>query len=344
MTTTKKTGTAPATAEAKGSVDKPYEIQPGPTPTAPAPIMSASLGIRHDEPRITPLNRGPQTGEAAMSDAAFVGQFAQPEELTRFRREIVERRAKDSTTWIWQRCDNPRCRLVMKDKPGTPDGQICPKCNPPRTGTTRADLGHMREMDDDEVNDYLFEQAARDKAEEERLRRAAFYVRNADRGKAGLAASHVRGIYAAPEGRVRGAEGAGPGPRPGRHHLPEAAMTIEFEESKLIDLFKAAAGDGAEVTLHDNRKVFRLGQFGTILVNGTAVDQLADEERFRLAQDLRQAAKDAVVDPARNPMIKLRRMICRAWREPTRRPIHSDRRNPPGPFYCLLATPIKGLD
>jgi hypothetical protein len=82
-------------------------------------------------------------------------------------------------------------------------------------------------------------------------------------------------------------------------------MTIEIEEATLIALFKDAAGDAAEVKLHDGRKISQLGLYGTVLIDGKAVGELDDEGRFRLAQDLRQAAKDAFTDPARNPMIKL---------------------------------------
>ncbi len=82
-------------------------------------------------------------------------------------------------------------------------------------------------------------------------------------------------------------------------------MTTEVAETKLIELFKATAGDGNEVTLQDGRKISQLGLYGTVLIDGKAVGELDDEGRFRLAQDLRQAARDAFTDPARNPMIKL---------------------------------------
>jgi len=164
---------------------KPYELVTGPPPAEPAPpekkpIMSADVKIQHDELRITPPRRGPQAGEAAMSDGAFIENFATAEELARWRSEIQARRAKDAGTWIWQKCD--RCGAVMKDRPGTEDGGPCPRCNLQR----RAYLGHMRTMTAEETNTYLFELAKKERAATEQLRLRAFHAANAERGQKGL--------------------------------------------------------------------------------------------------------------------------------------------------------------
>lgn len=176
MTTTKKTATAAAKAAPKPAPEASYERTPGPRP----PVMSAHLGLKHDPPRISPPNRGPMTGEASMTDAQFVAAFSTPEELARLRREINERRAKDATTWAFFRCD--RCGLVMKDKPGSPDGDPCPKCNRMR----RQDGGHLSKMTQAEADQHLFDEAVREKAALERDRRAQFNRTNTRRGEQGL--------------------------------------------------------------------------------------------------------------------------------------------------------------
>lgn len=163
-------------AAPKPAPEKPYERTPGPRP----PIMSANLGLKHDPPRVSPPNRGPQVAEGSMGDAAFVQAFATDEELARWRREIDERRARDAATWAFFRCD--RCGLVMKDKPGSPDGDACPKCNRMR----RQDGGHLFKMTQAQADQHLYNEAVRERAALEKARRAEFNRTNTRRGEQGL--------------------------------------------------------------------------------------------------------------------------------------------------------------
>lgn len=151
-------------------------------PKPAAPITSSGLKIELDPPRVTPPNRGPMTGMGQMPDQDFVSQCANPEELATFRAAIEQRRARDAASWIFFRCDNPRCGLVMKDKPGAPEGDPCPKSNRMR----RVDGDHLQRMGQAEVDQHLYAEAVREKAALERDRRAAFNGRNLERAKAGL--------------------------------------------------------------------------------------------------------------------------------------------------------------
>lgn len=161
MTTTKKT--APAAAKAED----------------PKPIMSADLRLKQEPPQMTPPRRGPMTGMSSMSDRDFVSQYSNPEELASFR-AAVEQRLGQPPQWRWERCDH--CNLAMRVPASTPPDGICVRCNWRRDERG----GYMRTMADREVNEHLYKQAAKDKAEAERMRRAAFNERNLERAKAGL--------------------------------------------------------------------------------------------------------------------------------------------------------------
>jgi len=159
--TTKKTATAAAKAE------------------NPKPIMTADLGLKLEQPNLTPPRRGPMTGMSSMSARDFVSQYANEEELTAFR-TAVEQRLGQPQQWRWERCDG--CGFAMKVPAATPPDGICVKCNWRRDERG----GRMRAMADREVNEHLYKQAAKDKAEAERMRRAAFNERNQERARAGL--------------------------------------------------------------------------------------------------------------------------------------------------------------
>jgi hypothetical protein len=176
MTTKKTTAAAAEKAEPKPVPDKPYELQPGPTPTAP--IMSANLGVRHDPPRVTPPNRGPATGRG-MTDLEYLQVHATPAELAAAKQAVEQRRAQ-TATWAWEKCDH--CGLVMKVKPDSPEGDCCVKCNRMRTTTG----GHFKRMDAAAVDQHLYDEALREKAAIERDRRAQFNRTNARRGEQGL--------------------------------------------------------------------------------------------------------------------------------------------------------------
>lgn len=179
--TMKKTGTAPAKAATTPAPERP--AAPAALAKDPRrPVMSADLKLQLDPPRATPFNRGPQVGEGSMSPGAFIQAHGSSEELGRFAAEVRARQAKERETWTFSRCSNPRCRFVMKHKP-EPDGSICPSCNLARLATG----GHLYAMDEKATNAYLYELARKEKAEEERLRRAAFNERNLERAKSGLA-------------------------------------------------------------------------------------------------------------------------------------------------------------
>lgn len=152
-----------------------------PEPTEPKPIMSADHKLHLEPPNLTLPKRGPQSG-SIMNPLDRISAYATPVELERWCREMDERRAKDAKTWVWQRCDNRTCGLVMKVRPDMPDGGNCPNCNWMRIQGG----GHLHRMTEAETNTYLYEQAERDKAVDERLRRAAFYKANARRGELGL--------------------------------------------------------------------------------------------------------------------------------------------------------------
>lgn len=170
-------------ATAAPEAESPKPAAPAPKPfelvERPRPVMSADLALELEEPRLTPPNPGPRTGRP-MTDMDFIAQFSTPEERARWKKEIDARRARDQASWIFIRCD--RCGLTMKDRPGSPDGDPCPKCNFVR----RAGAGHLRRMNDAQVAAYLSQQAAEDKAWAERSKRAAFNQRNQDRAKVGL--------------------------------------------------------------------------------------------------------------------------------------------------------------
>jgi hypothetical protein len=167
---------------------KPFTLMPPTEPAPPAkpeqkPFMSSDVRIEHDDTKPTPPRRGPQVAEGSMGAADFIQAFATREELERWRREIEERRARDLTTWIWQKCDRPACGLVLKARPDEGDGQICPRCNLAK----RCDLGHLHTMTEEATNAYLFEQAKKERAAVERDRQRAFHATNAERGTKGLA-------------------------------------------------------------------------------------------------------------------------------------------------------------
>ena len=168
---------------------KPFTLMPGPPPTEAAPpaklekkpIMSADLKVERDRMAPVPPRRGPQVADGSMGDAAFVAAYANAEELANLRRAINERRAKNLESWIFFKCDNPKCGLVMRDRPGTPPGGRCPKDN--MAGL--ANLGHFRQMTEEETNAYLFEEAKRERAIVEQLRMKAFHAANAERATKG---------------------------------------------------------------------------------------------------------------------------------------------------------------
>lgn len=175
----------------KTTKPKPFELEPTrpttPAPTArPAeprkPFMSSDIKIKGDGLPPVPPRRGPMTGEAQMSDSQFLAMFATAEELARWREELQARRAKDPTSWIFQRCDNPACGFVMRDRPGTPEGGRCPRCNM----QGRADLGHFFTLSEQQANDYLFREAVKEKAQIATDRQRVYRAANAERAQKGL--------------------------------------------------------------------------------------------------------------------------------------------------------------
>jgi hypothetical protein len=176
MTTRK---TAPAAGKAEPQKPAPPAA---PAPAAkPGPVMSADLGIRHDTPRISAPVRGPQTGTGSMSPAEFIAAFGTAEELASFKQAIEQRRARDASSWSWEKCDH--CGLVLKVRPDSSENDACPKCNKMRTAAG----GHFKRMETSAVDLHLFEEAKKEAAIIERLRLAEFNTRNQERGKAGLA-------------------------------------------------------------------------------------------------------------------------------------------------------------
>ncbi len=153
--------------------------QPAPKPRPARPFMSADIHIKYDGTKPTPPVRGPQAGHA-MTDIDVLAANATPAELQRWRRELEERQAKNLESWVWQRCS--RCNLVVKTRPGTPEGEPCVgRCNV----TRRQDGGHLFTMTEQETNDYLFAQAKREKAEIELMRQKAYRADCAARAQRG---------------------------------------------------------------------------------------------------------------------------------------------------------------
>jgi len=124
--------------------------------------------------------RGPMTGEASLSDAKFVENFATETEMSAFRHAIEERRAKDPTAWRWFRCDH--CSASLRAKLDTEAGSSCPMCN----FRNREDLGHLQPMTAVEVDYFLKKKGAEDEAAIERNRRSAFNAENETRAKYGM--------------------------------------------------------------------------------------------------------------------------------------------------------------
>lgn len=146
---------------------------------SPKPITTNTVKPKYDPPNVTAPRRGPQTGMGSMTDGDFLGQYANADELASFRATVEQRRAREAATWEFWRCS--RCRTVLKDRPGATEAP-CPRCNWLR----RQDGGRLRRMSEAEVDQHLYQQAIKDKAEENQLRRAAFNERNLERAKAGL--------------------------------------------------------------------------------------------------------------------------------------------------------------
>lgn len=147
----------------------------------PKPLMSSDRRLTFEEPTRMEMRRGPMTG-SGMSDGSFVLAFATPEELAGLRKQVEERRAKPQT-WIYQECDNPKCGLVLRVTAESADNGPCIKCNWQR----RADGGHFRTMTDQKTNEYLYQQATKEKLAQERDLKAELYRVNASRGQKGLA-------------------------------------------------------------------------------------------------------------------------------------------------------------
>lgn len=148
----------------------------------PKHLTSAELAdtAKREAPKVTPPRRGPQTGEASMSDVEYIAAFGSPDELTSLRNAVAARRARDPKLYVFMRCD--RCGLALKLPADLPEDGVCVRCNWARRG----DGGHMRRMTDQQINDHLYQQAIRDKAEGERELQAALYRANQRRGQAGL--------------------------------------------------------------------------------------------------------------------------------------------------------------
>lgn len=178
----KKNVPAPAAAKAEPTTPaQPAAPAPKPEPVKdPRPVMSADLKLQHDRPRISPPNRGPMTGEAQMSNQAFCATFGTDEEFARWRCEVEERRAKEGSSWAWERCSH--CGLTLKVKPTSPEGVACVRCNVMR----RIDGGHFRRLTAEEANEHLYREAVREKQALERERLGAHIAHNAERARAGL--------------------------------------------------------------------------------------------------------------------------------------------------------------
>ena len=174
---------------ARPAEDKPYEFVRAPDPAEPRPLMSGELGVRFEEPRQTAFKPGPMAGDPG-GPLEFLRLNATPEELGRFRGEVEARLAKDPKTQVFMKCD--RCGMVMKLAPACEGDAYC-MCNSAR----RTDGSHFRVMTDLEINEHLFKEATREKAEAERDFRAALFEVNQRRGQQGLApftADEFRGI------------------------------------------------------------------------------------------------------------------------------------------------------
>lgn len=185
MTFLKKAAAASKAADQK-DYEKPYVMVEAPRAQGPGVplrhITSAEVKTEHDPPTLEAPRRGPMTGSGSMGDARFIEAFATPDELAAFRAAVEARRVRDPKTFVFMKCDNARCSLVMEVRPDTPEGTSCIKCN----WTRRQDLGHMRRMSDPDIKAYLIRKAEQDKTDLEGMRRSAFYAENARRGPAGL--------------------------------------------------------------------------------------------------------------------------------------------------------------
>ena len=146
--------------------------------TTDAPDVKART--KFEEPQLTPPRRGPVTGRS-MPDVDFIAMNATEMEKKTFRAVVQARMAK-GTANIWRHCNSPSCGLVMPERASNPEGSRCIKCN--FTGALRG--GRMQNMTEQEIAEYLAGKEARDRAERDRIERAAFNKRNGERRAAGL--------------------------------------------------------------------------------------------------------------------------------------------------------------
>lgn len=79
---------------------------------------------------------------------------------------------------------------------------------------------------------------------------------------------------------------------------------MSADERTLGELFREAAGERDELDLGDGTKV-RLTVCGNVIVNDRDLGELSSHAVEALARQLRTAADDRYVDPARNEFIRL---------------------------------------
>ena len=148
-------------------------------------IFSNKLPLREVAPAVQPRDVFISTGRSGkMTQDAYISKFGTQEEKAELARRIEQRRAK-LPKFVYLICMN--CGRKEKHPYGDrdiydPSPEFCFFCNPRRY----VDGGKFREMKKAEATKFDADEEAKRKAANARTVQAAFFMRNQERGQAGL--------------------------------------------------------------------------------------------------------------------------------------------------------------